>query len=243
MLLSVITDAIETDLQLTIGNHNLHSLYLLRYDPAMREFFALADLIYIDGMPLILCAKLLGVSLQRRHRVTFLDIVDDFMRQAASTGWRIFLLGSRPGVAERAATALIGKYPELVLETASGYFDATIGSADNDELIEQIQAFRPHAVLIGMGMPRQERWVLENGGKIDANVTIVLGGILDYLCGDTVIPPRVLGRIGLEGFFRLLSEPRRLWRRYLVEPWFVLGPIGRDIVRRRRSLTARARHR
>ncbi len=233
-LLQIICDAIAGDRRIVIGNHNLHSLYLVRHDHEMRGFFADADLAYIDGMSLILSGKVLGLPLKRSQRVTFLDVVDTFMQDAAANGWRLFFLGAKPGVAERAASRIREHCTGIILETSDGYFDAAPASAENRAVIAQIRAFRPNVVLVGMGMSRQEYWVLNHRHEVDANVTIVLGGIFDYLSGDIPTPPRRIGQIGFEWLFRLCCEPRRLWRRYLVEPWFLLILLAKDIARRGR---------
>ena len=83
-----------------------------------------------------------------------------------------------------------------------------------------------------MGMPRQEHWIFENSADVGAGAICNVGGLMDYIAGETPTPPRWMGRFGLEWLFRLASNPKRLWRRYLIEPWFVLKLFFAELLRR-----------
>jgi len=205
-----------------IANYNLHALYLYYHDAMMRKFFASVDCAHIDGMSLVFLGRLLGLPLSRAQRVTYVDWVGPLMAEAARQGWRIFYLGSRPGVADKGAEKLRATYPSLNIQTSHGYFDIRPGSAENAAVIKRIDAFRPHVLLVGMGMPRQEYWVLENIEHLDCKAILTAGACMDFVAGAIPTPPRWMGRCGLEWLYRLFSDPARLWRRYLLEPWFVL---------------------
>jgi len=221
----LIKDALENNKQYVIGHHNLHSLYIFHHDQKMRDFYQLADFIHIDGMPLIFLGRLFKYPLFRIHRVTYADWIRPLMRQAAQQGWRIFFLGSSPGVAQEAANILKKEIPGLQLETMHGYFDMTRDCADNRRVLEEVNSFKPDVLMVGMGMPRQEHWVLENLDNLQANVVLTSGACMDYVAKILSTPPRWMGQLGLEWLYRLICEPKRLWRRYLVEPWFVLKLI------------------
>jgi N-acetylglucosaminyldiphosphoundecaprenol N-acetyl-beta-D-mannosaminyltransferase len=202
-----------------IAHQNLHGLYLHQADPLLREFFASARFTHIDGMPLVLLGRWLKLPLRREHRVTYVDWTDSLMTEAAAHGWRVFYLGSRPGVAESGAAILRARHPGLRIATSHGWFDATADSLDNADLIARLNAYGPHILMVGMGMPRQEHWIRENFHRLRANVVLPCGACMDYVAGVIPAPPRWMGRLGIEWLYRLASEPRRLWRRYLVEPW------------------------
>jgi len=220
-----IAKAVNQGERLIIAHHNLHSVYLYHRDPKMRAFFARAQVVHIDGMPLVYWARVLGYPVRKQHRVTYVDWVHPLMATAAAEGWRVFYLGGKPGVAARAAEKLRRQYPGLVLETRHGYFTPE----ENDAVLEEIARFQPHVLMVGMGMPRQEHWVLDNLERISANAILTAGACFDYVAGVIPTPPRWMGRVGLEWLYRLWSEPRRLARRYLLEPWFLVPLALKDL--------------
>ena len=126
-------------------------------------------------------------------------------------------------VAERRAGSYVCSTRDLQIEVSNRYFDARRGSAENEALVQRINAYRPDLLMVGMGMPRQEFWTQENFARLDAHVILSSNGAaFDYLAGAVPTPPRWSGRIGLEWMFRLVNEPRRLFTRYLIEPWYIL---------------------
>jgi len=212
-----------------VANHNLHSLYLLRREPQVREFFRRADLIEVDSTPLIHWMRLVGRHSRPFHRCTYLDWRDAFWALAAEQGWRVFYLGGAPGVAQTAATNLTARYPGLKLVVRDGYFDAAPGSDDNAAVLRQIDDFAPQVLFVGMGMPRQEIWISQNGSRLPNCVMFSVGAAFDYEAGVQVAAPRWMGGLGVEWLFRLLHDPRRLFGRYCVEPWFLVGPAIADL--------------
>jgi N-acetylglucosaminyldiphosphoundecaprenol N-acetyl-beta-D-mannosaminyltransferase len=225
-----------------IANHNLHSVYLFHKHAKLREFYSHAHCVYLDGMPLVALGRLYGYPLQREQRVTNADWTCPLMELAAVRGWRVFHLGSPKHVAERGAAELRKLYPGLQLEVSDGYFDARLGSAENDALVRRINAYRPDLLMVGMGMPRQEFWTQDNFAQLDAHVILSSNGAaFDYIAGAVPTPPRWAGRFGLEWLFRLANEPRRLFSRYLVEPWYILALLLRDFPLNRNGGKLRAR--
>jgi N-acetylglucosaminyldiphosphoundecaprenol N-acetyl-beta-D-mannosaminyltransferase len=219
---ALIAEMVQLNERSIIANHNLHSLYLYYHNVHMRIFYEHANYVHIDGMPLVLLGRILGFPLQREHRVTYADWVWPLMQEAEVQGWKIFYLGSKPGVADDGANVLRERFPSLQIATADGYFDATPNSADNRKLIDTINTYKPQILMVGMGMPRQEQWILDNYEKLKVNAILPSGACIDYVAGAVPTPPRWMGRLGIEWLHRLVSEPKRLWSRYLIEPWFVL---------------------
>lgn len=237
-LFNDIARAIEAERRWVVGYHNLHSLYLYHHDAVMRRYCDQANRIFIDGMGLVLAARLAGLPIGRQHRSTSIDWLMALTTLAATRGWRIFLLGSRPGVAARAAEVLCEASPDLQIDVAHGHFDMDPTAAENEAVLARIRGFQPSILIVGMGMPRQEQWVVENRHRIDATVILNLGAIFDYLGGEVPTPPRWMSRIGFEWLARLAAEPSRLWRRYLVEPWSLLPLLVRDMIGNRRVASA-----
>jgi N-acetylglucosaminyldiphosphoundecaprenol N-acetyl-beta-D-mannosaminyltransferase len=226
---NLIARAISYQQKWIIAHQNLHSVYIYHHDPKMQAFYAKAEYTHIDSMALVFLGKLLDFPLQREQRVTYVDWTNPLMAEAAERGWRIFYLGSKPGVAEQGAEILQKKFPGLQIITADGYFEPGLNSKENQAILAQIQTYQPHILMVGMSMPRQEHWILDNLEQISANAILPCGAAIDYVAGTVPTPPRWTGKIGLEWLFRLIAEPKRLWRRYLVEPWFLLKLLMNDL--------------
>jgi len=221
-----------------IANHNLHSLYLIRREPEMRAMYDRADLIELDSTPLVHFARFLGLGTRGFHRCTYLDWREHFWSLANRKRWRVMYVGGACGVAETAAGRLSARYPGVVIGTRDGYFDAAPGSAGNAATVAAVQAFQPDVLMVGMGMPRQEAWIARNRADLPPTVILPVGAAFDYEAGAQRAAPRWMGRFGLEWLFRLVVDPRRLFVRYCVEPWFLIGPAFADVraARRRASL-------
>jgi N-acetylglucosaminyldiphosphoundecaprenol N-acetyl-beta-D-mannosaminyltransferase len=217
--------------QSVVANHNLHSLYLIRRSAEMRALYARADLIEVDSAPLLAWARLVHGRGRPFHRCTYLDWREAFWSLAEALGWRVYYVGGKPGVVEAATTALTARWPGLTLGGRDGYF----GARDEDAVVQAITAFAPQVLLVGMGMPLQEAFILRNLEALPTCVILPVGAAFDYEAGVQTPAPRWMGRIGLEWLFRLARDPRRLFVRYCVEPWSLVGPALQDLRRRKRG--------
>lgn len=218
--------AINAHKHYILGHHNFHSLYLCHRDPRMLDFYSIADHILIDGLSLVLLGRIFSLPLARENRATSLDFMPLLIPEAVRNGWRIYYLGSKPGVAERGAARLRKQYPGLQIRTRHGYFAPDKSGLENRDVLTDINSYAPHILMVGMGMPLQEFWILENREKIGAAITFACGAYIDYIAGEIPETPRWLAKFYVEWLYRLFSEPRRLWKRYLLEPWVV----GKHIV-------------
>ena len=224
-VLAFIADRADRGGRALVANHNLHSLYLLRRDPSLAGVFDQADLIEIDSTPLIWWGRAMGLPVSRANRCTYLDWRDDFWRMAAERNWRVFYLGGAPGVADQAARRLTARWAGVTIATRNGFF----APADEAQVAAQINAFAPHVLFVGMGMPIQERWIARNLQALIACVILPVGAAFDYEAGAQTAAPRILGALGLEWLFRLVGQPRRLFTRYLVEPWSLIPAALADV--------------
>jgi N-acetylglucosaminyldiphosphoundecaprenol N-acetyl-beta-D-mannosaminyltransferase len=197
-----------------IGNHNLHSLYLFQRSAPMRQFYDRNLLTYLDGMSLVLLARILAVPLERVHRVAALDWFEDFLQMAEERSWRIYFLSGAPEVANKLPVYFQARYPKIRLRSHHGY-DAF---SPTTTVFKEIAEFAPHILLVGMGMPLQERWIVESLDRIKVNLISTIGATMDYYLGAQKPTPRWLGQLGLEWLYRLVHNPRRLFFRYIIEP-------------------------
>lgn len=229
-VLAFIADTVAASRKAIIGNQNLHSLKLSQADASLRAFFDMADLIEIDSMPLLHWGRLLGLPLTTVHRSTYLDWRGDFWTAGAQRGWRVFLLGATETVNDGAVARLQAEWPGATISGHHGFFDHRRDGSDNAAVVAQINAFRPDVLLVGMGMPLQETWIGENYADIDSGVVLSIGAAFDYEAGEQKAAPRIYGILCLEWLFRLVHDPRRLFRRYLIEPWDLVGPAVADLL-------------
>lgn len=219
--------------RLLILNHNLHSLYLYFTNKDFKSAYQEASYVYIDGMPVIWIGRAAGLPLRTNHRITFLDSFDSVLSEAENRKWRVFYLGSTEAVLDAGLVSLKQKHPRLIIGGRNGYFSKS--GTESDEVIVQVNTFRPDIVFVGMGMPTQELWLAKYHEKIDASVILTSGATLDYVTGHAYQPPEWTGNLGLYGVCRMFSEPRRLWRRYLAEPVPLAAHLLPGILRQRFS--------
>lgn len=214
-LLDAIQQGILKKKKMIVLSGNVHSFNLAYRQLWLRSFFNQANVVRLDGAGVRLGAWILGH--QTPSRMTWADFAWDLAEFAEPRGFTFFFLGARPGVADKAAAKLKIRFPNLrIVGTHHGYFDKTPGSAENEAVIEQINAVKPNILIIGFGMPLQERWLMENWDRINANVALTGGAVFDYVSGELRRAPRWMTDNGLEWLGRLLIEPRRLWKRYLI---------------------------
>ena len=230
-LMDFVGDCVTRGRRAIVANHNLHSLYLVRRDPEMASLYGMADRVQADSTPMIAWGRLLGRPIRRAHRATYLDWRERFWRRAAESGWRVFYLGGAPGVAERGAQAIRARWPSAIIEVCDGYFDMD-DPVQALAVREQVADWRPTVLLVGMGMPRQERWIARNHRSLPPCVMFSIGAAFDYEAGVIATPPRWTGRVGLEWLYRFVTEPHRLFSRYFIEPWSLIGPALSDLTGR-----------
>lgn len=219
-LTALVEQSIESGDRHIFANHNLHSVYLFHHDAAMRQFYRLAYCTYVEGMGVLMLARLLGHRLPRTNRVANLDWIDPLMQLASERGWKVFFLGAEPGVGEKAAANLRARFPGLLVKTEHGFFDRN--SAENDQVLDRIRAEKPNLLFLGLGMPLQEGWIVKNWDRIEGNAIFNAGNLVRFVADVVPTPPRWTGQFGIEWAYRLVMEPRKLWRRYLVEPLVLL---------------------
>jgi N-acetylglucosaminyldiphosphoundecaprenol N-acetyl-beta-D-mannosaminyltransferase len=206
-------------------NVNAHCLNLCYRDRALRDSLNGADVVFCDGVGVVLAARILGGRIPAR--ITYAAWIWQLADFAAAEGLSLYFLGARPGVAQEAARRLRERFPGLrIVGVRHGYFDHSAGSAENEAVLEEINAAAPDILLVGLGMPLQERWLTENRQRLDAGVALSCGAVFDYTSRRVSRGPRLLTEGGFEWLARLLREPRRLWRRYLLgNPLFLLRVV------------------
>lgn len=194
---------------------NAHHVALLRESSRFRRAYADAALSVADGISLVWASRVLGSSLP--ERVAGVDLFEDVCAAAAGGGIRVFLLGGRPGAAEEAARVLRRQYPGLeVAGTLCPPFGFENDPAEAERVAQAVRAAAPDVLFVALGAPKQEVWLQDNLPSLGVPVGVGVGAAFDFVSGQVRRAPRWMRRAGLEWLFRVIVEPRRLWKRYAV---------------------------
>jgi N-acetylglucosaminyldiphosphoundecaprenol N-acetyl-beta-D-mannosaminyltransferase len=184
-------------------------------DSKLAEMLNAGDLNVADSVGVILASRLLGYPL--RERVTGSDGIHELARHCAKRGYRVFLLGALPGVAERTAQKLQAEHGELQVV---GTYAGSPNPDDSEAVISRVEAVSPDLLLVAYGVPAEERWIGTYGRRLGVPVMIGVGGTFDFVAGVIPRAPGWMRTVGLEWLYRLIREPWR-WRRQLALPRFV----------------------
>lgn len=190
-------------------------------NPAYRQILARAECVWADGSGVAIAGRHLQVPVQDNVNGT------DMLPILCQAGFRLFLLGAQPGVAQKAAERLRGLYPQCqIVGVDNGFFQGR-----EEAVIDAVNAASTEILLVGMGVPRQETWIVENMHRLQCRVAIGVGGLFDFASGRIARAPQWMRKSGLEWLYRLWQEPRRLFRRYVIgNPLFLYRLyIGRRI--------------
>jgi len=211
---------------------NVHMVMEAHDDPAFAEVVSRAFLVVPDGMPLVWAQRLMGVASAQRVRGP--DLTLAVAKEAARRGVSVALFGSTLEVSERFAQALVRQAPGL--QVAANISPPFGPSIDDPEYIAQIRDSGAGVVFVGLGCPKQEKWMARHAASLPA-VLLGVGAAFDFHAGTLKEAPQWLGNLGLEWLFRLASEPRRLWRRYLRHnPRFVVALAAQLLSSRTRAI-------
>lgn len=215
-----------------IAIENVHAVNLAYNDPQHRAALNRADLVLNDGKGVLLGARILGARFpQDLHGNYFTLLV---LERAAERGWPVFLLGAAPGVVDRAAERLTRSIRGLnVVGTRHGF----IAPDEHDEVATSIRRAGAGLLMVGMGMPLQEQWLDRHLHKTGARLAVTAGAFFDFQAGEVKRAPEWMNRLGLEWVHRLVQEPRRLWRRYLLGNPLFVARVVRQRARLRRMST------
>ncbi len=188
---------------------NVSILMAMRRDPLLQAYVERSAIVVADGQPLVWCGRLLNARLP--ERVTGIDLVDALCARAAASGVGVFALGSTQPLLERALRTLRARHPGLRISGLTGHYATDVESSR----VSAINASGARLLLVGMGSPRQERFIDEHWDQLHVTAAVGVGGSFDVIAGARVRAPRWLRRLGLEWLVRLVQEPRRLFLRYL----------------------------
>lgn len=200
---------------------NVDHVVAAETDDAFVAAYAGASLALADGVPVVWASRLLGTPVP--EKLSGSDMLLPIARRAAERRWRVYLLGGGPGAADAAAGKLRDEYGVDVVGVDDAFVPRHADPAADGPVIARIRAARPDLLFVALGAPKQEMFITRARPEIGPAVCVGVGASLDFLAGTLRRSPAWMSRAGLEWLFRLCQEPRRLWRRYLIQdPKFVL---------------------
>lgn len=210
---------------------NSDHLVRLESDLELREIYQHADIVIADGMPVVWASKLLGGGLE--ERVTGADLMPDVCARAAKEGLTIFMMGAAEGVAKEAQRRLEALYPGL---RCVGVYSPPFGFEKDPQISElivsMIKEAAPDIIFVGLGAPKQEKWIFNNYKKFSKGIFLGIGASIDFIAGNVNRAPTWMQKTGSEWIYRLVQEPGRLAKRYAVDT-YVVWIILREFLRRK----------
>lgn len=204
---------------------NPEGVMLARNNPEVREIVAAADYITPDGVGIKIAGKLLKRPIP--ERITGVELTTALLQHANTQHWHVYILGAAPDVLTMAAERIRADYPHISLQAHHGFFTAD----EEESIIAEINAHKPHVLLVALGAPRQEIWLTQHQDVLHYHLAMAVGGTFDVISGKVKRAPLLWQKMGIEWLYRLLKQPSRFVR-MLALPQFMLHVIGYRLRRR-----------
>ncbi|HEX7191437.1 MAG TPA: WecB/TagA/CpsF family glycosyltransferase [Thermoanaerobaculia bacterium] len=209
---AAVRDSTMKPVPTTASYLHFHSVNVIQSDPEAAKAFADLDLLTPDGVAVLSTSSVSGVKISRENVFSPEYAVPLIAPVAMRHGWSFFLMGGEPGVAERAAKNLVARFPDVHI--AGTHHGSIRSDQDSEEAIAKIAAARPTILLVGMGQPKQEKWIARYRLRLASNFIVGVGGFFDKMGTRETFYPPWIDRLRLFWLHRLFTEPRRMWRRY-----------------------------
>lgn len=216
-VVGLMADWIENDRQRChhIVNTGMHGIMEARRDPSFKAILNSADLFFPDGISMIWVARRRGFPLKKRG--TGPELLREFCKTASTKGYRSFFLGDTDDTLDQLTGKLRAEFPGLEIAGTFSPPFRPITPEEDEEIIRMINGSKPDVLWIGLGCPKQERWIFEHKDRLDVPVAIGVGAYFKFHSGQVKRVPALVGDFGFEWLWRFLHEPRRLWRRVLID--------------------------
>lgn len=210
---------------------NVDHIMQLKNNKEFKQVYDEADVVTADGVPVIWASKLLKKPL--KEKISGSDIFSEIGGHLEKKQHRIFFLGAGPGIADSAAKKLKKEYPKMnIVGSYSPSYGFEKNEEENYKIIQMIQESKADILFVGLGAPKQEIWIHNNYKKYNVPVSIGVGATFDFLSGNVKRAPKIFQKIGMEWLWRLCSEPKRLWKRYLMEDTKFLFLVFKELKKR-----------
>jgi N-acetylglucosaminyldiphosphoundecaprenol N-acetyl-beta-D-mannosaminyltransferase len=207
---------------------NIHACNLAHRDIQFSRFLAEAGVVYCDGEGVRIAARIVGKRLPPRSVLTY--FFWDICAASDKEDLSVFLLGAKKSTLEKAIQTIKMRQPSLKIGGwHHGYFSKS--GSESDEIVRLINRAKPSILFVGFGMPLQEEWIAANKHRLQVGAILPCGSMIDYAAGEKSVAPAWMADHGMEWVYRLLQEPRRLWKRYLIgNPWFFYRVLSQRLL-------------
>ncbi|WP_308779948.1 WecB/TagA/CpsF family glycosyltransferase [uncultured Clostridium sp.] len=195
---------------------NVDHIVKLENDSEFLEVYNNADLVLTDGMPLVWISKFLKIPI--KEKVSGSDLFPKVCKLADEKGYSIFLLGAAEGIAIKAAENLKNKYKNLnIVGTFSPSYGFEKSKSEIEEIIKKVNEAKPDILAVGLGAPKQEKFIYKYKNKLNVPISLAVGASIDFEAGNIERAPKWMQKSGLEWFYRFLKEPKRMFKRYFID--------------------------
>lgn len=214
--ISEIENLISSDKKSYIVAINVDVVMKIENDAYLKKIVDDADMVLVDGKPLVWISKMHGKPL--KAKISGSDLVPLLCEVAAKKNYSMFIIGGKEGIAEQAKKRLEERLPAIqIVGTYAPPMGFEEDEAELKKINEMISDAKPDLLIACFGCPKQEKWIYENISKYDAKVSVCAGATVDFLAGNVKRAPRWMSEHGLEWFYRFLQEPRRMFKRYFID--------------------------
>ena len=215
---------LPTEGKCVINTINAYSYCEAKKDAAFKHALLKSDVLLPDGVAIVMAASILNK--QHIQKIAGADIHQHLLSQANLNSQKVFYVGASEATLQLITNKIHREYPNIQVASYSPPYKAQFSEADNAQMLLHINAFQPAILFVGMTAPKQEKWVHAHKDKIEATTIVSIGAVFDFYAGTVQRAPQRMIDLGLEWLYRLLKEPKRMWRRYLLGNtkfcWYVL---------------------
>ena len=229
--IGAIADGVLNNRKRQICVTNVFSTVLMQKDEEFRKINNSAGLAVADGMPIVWMSKLMGCPLPQR--IAGADLFFELCALASAKGYTFYFLGSTEEGLNKIRTNL--KVDFLDLKIAGMYsppYREQFSESENNEILRKINEVKPDVLWVGMTAPKQEKWIYDNLDQLNVKVAIGVGAVFDFVAGTVQRAPVWMQKMGLEWLFRLIHEPRRMWKRYLIGNTIFIWLVMKELVKK-----------
>lgn len=202
------------DEKLLINTLNAYSFVTASYDESFQAALLKSDILLPDGVSIVMAMKFLKG--EQIKKIAGADLFEWEMQRLQKSKGKCFFLGSSNKTLGRIFERCKKEYPDVVVESYSPPYKPAFSNTDSEAMLKAVNSFSPDVLFIGMTAPKQEKWAADNFDKLDTKHVCSIGAVFDFYAGTVKRSPKWVINLGFEWFYRLVSEPKRLWKRYLI---------------------------